>query len=70
MAHKSRSFLPEALASQVYGNRPLSYARVNRRTYGTRLPTVVDAAVATPAAPVSPPVARAEAAPEALRAAA
>lgn len=36
MLSKQRSFLPDDLATQVYGTRPQSYARQNRRTYGSR----------------------------------
>lgn len=36
MLSKQRSFLPEELATQLYGVRPQSYARTNRRTYGSR----------------------------------
>ena len=61
MLSKQRSFLPDDLATQVYGTRPQSYARPNRRTYGSRpsrstpaqpTPSAIEAAFRMDVAPV------------------
>lgn len=50
MLSKQRSFLPDDLATQVYGTRPQSYARPNRRTYGSRSSRSEQPAQPTPSA--------------------